>query len=755
MPLASGQDEAAADPRSRVETLATRLRAQAGADAEAAWRGGLATLVARTGGSSLVATSLVDAAQACLDAGRADAAVALAAHVPGLLDRAGRRAAVAALGEIPRLLPRLAAPGDVARVLGTLERLAKRAPAAVEPLVRTSPLLLARLDAEAYDAFVETGVAHAGGDGRRLLAFVDLASREGRAALEAEAGERPLAERAPGLSRFVAALFDIHPLVRPASVEGDPRAARRTRFDGRLVLLPESFRGYRGSAAERLERAALAHVGAHLTYGRGRLDPGTLKPVQIAIVSLMEDARVERLAMAALPGLARLWLPFHDARAEGAQTAESQLARLSRALVDPDYRDDGPWVAKGRTLFEAALADPDPAALRRLAGLLGNDLGQMRVRFDAKAYVPQPVYRDDNSGLWLFEPDAPPPADAPEIAAQGVRIETTETPPTPPDRERRERGADAPPAPARPRDAGEESRPVLRLPEWDYHAARLRPDWVSVLDERPRTAPAHLVDRWIEARPATLLRTEALVRQARVGRPKRLRRQAEGERLDLDAAIGAVLDQRLGLAPDPRVFETVRIAERDIALVLLLDVSESTKDTIGGTTTSVFSVVRDATAVLARVLDALGDPFAVHAFASNGRENVHYTRVKDFHEPFEAPAKSRLAGLRPGYSTRMGAALRMATRALAGLRAHRRLVLLVTDGEPSDVDCPDPRHLVEDARKAVQEAAALGVDAFCVAVAPRDEAALATVFGRANVAHLPRVEALPDRLPQVYCRLVR
>ncbi|MGJ3263846.1 MAG: nitric oxide reductase activation protein NorD [Salinarimonas sp.] len=755
MSVASGRAAKATVSGARVEALAARLRAAGGADAEVAWRAGLASIAEQAGTASLPTTSLVDAAQACLEARRADALAVLAEHAPALLARAGRRAAVAALCEIPQLLPWLPARDDVACVLGTLVRLASRGPAAVEPLVRASHLLLSRLDPDAFDAFVETGLALAGADGRRLVAFVGLASREGRAALEAEAGERPFAERGPDLSRFVAALFGLHPLVRPASVEGDPRAARRTRFDGRLVLLPESFRGYRGAAAARLERAALAHVGAHLAFGSGRLDPGTLKPVQIAIVSLMEDARVERLAMAALPGLARLWLPFHTARAEGALTAENLLARLSRALIDPDFRDDAPWVTRGRTLLEEALADPDPAALRRAAGVLGNDLGQMRVRFDAKGYVPQPVYRDDNSGLWLFEPDAPPPIDAPEIAAQAVRIETTESPATRPDRERRERGADAPPAPARPRPAAEEGRPVLLLPEWDYRAARLRPDWVSVLDERPRTAPAHLVDRWIEARPATLSRTEALVRQARVGRPKRLRRQAEGERLDLDAAIGAVLDQRLGLAPDPRVFETVRIAERDVALVLLLDISESTKDTIGGTTTSVFSVLRDATAVLSSVLHALGDPFAVHAFASEGREKLHYTRVKDFDEPFAAAAKSRLAGLRPGFSTRMGAALRMATRALAASRAHRRLILLVTDGEPSDVDCPDPRHLVEDARKAVQEAAALGVDAFCVAVAPRDEVALTKVFGRANVAHLPRVEALPDRLPQVYCRLVR
>src|SRR6202044_3237078 len=119
-------------------------------------------------------------------------------------------------------------------------------------------------------------------------------------------------------------------------------------------------------------------------------------------------ARIELLAMRRLPGLRRLWLPYHVAVPTGVATAPTLLARLARALFDPQYRDDDSFVAKGRAMFEARQSRlEDPAISREIGMLLGNDLGQMRIQFNAKTYVVEPVYRDDGLGLWDFGEDAP------------------------------------------------------------------------------------------------------------------------------------------------------------------------------------------------------------------------------------------------------------------------------------------------------------------------------------------------------------
>ena len=141
-----------------------------------------------------------------------------------------------------------------------------------------------------------------------------------------------------------------------------------------------------GRAARILFRAASAHVLAHFQFGGGKFPLGSLKPVQIALISLIEDARVEQLAIGHFPGLRRFWLPFHLADASGVVTAPALMARLARALLDPSYFDTHAWVSKGRDLFFAERVRwTDPAISRSVGGLLGNDLGQMRVQFNPRS----------------------------------------------------------------------------------------------------------------------------------------------------------------------------------------------------------------------------------------------------------------------------------------------------------------------------------------------------------------------------------
>ncbi|PIK73737.1 VWA domain-containing protein, partial [Methylobacterium frigidaeris] len=183
----------------------------------------------------------------------------------------------------------------------------------------------------------------------------------------------------------------------PPEPGGPPQ---RPSFDEDGIRLPHGPAPAR-AADDRLAEASLAHIGAHLAHGVGRFAAGTLRPAQVALVSLIEDARVEALALRERPGLRRLWLPFHAAEPGILRTAPALMARLSRALLDPDADDPDAFVARGRTLF---FADPaawtDPGFSRRVGDRLGNDLGQMRVPFSPRSYLVEPAYRDDHAGLW-------------------------------------------------------------------------------------------------------------------------------------------------------------------------------------------------------------------------------------------------------------------------------------------------------------------------------------------------------------------
>nr|WP_256478515.1 nitric oxide reductase activation protein NorD [Notoacmeibacter sp. MSK16QG-6] len=227
----------------------------------------------------------------------------------------------------------------------------------------------------------------------------------------------------------------------------------------------------------------------------------------------------------------------------------------------------------------------------------------------------------------------------------------------------------------------------------------------------------------------------------------------QGERLDLDACIRTAIDIERGGSPDPRHYQTRVLKNRDLSVFVLLDISESTRDRIGRTNRTIISVARTATALLAEAMAGLGDPFAICGFCSDGKDDVRFYRVKDFVESFDASALQRLAGLRGHLSTRLGAALRQAGAELSPQRTHRRLVLVISDGEPSDIDVADSDYLTEDARHAVRSLAHQGIDVLCIGLQSEDDAAMRRVFGRRGFVLIDRAEALAEKLPFIYLRM--
>jgi hypothetical protein len=687
-------------------------------------------------------------APACAILLGADAAVALAETMAAVAADAGAPAAASLAAAALRAARLLADAAGFGQWLRTARLLAREAPASVGPVLGRSESLLAELGAAGFADWVGEGLRATDNAPERRLAFFAAASRQARQALSGAAAADGLATLRRQLAAFLLAGWRLSPLLAEATPQADQPPARRASFDAGRLRMPPVFRGFIGAESARLFRAAAAHVAAHMAHGRtAKFAVGSLKPAQVVLVSLVEDARVELLAMRALPGLRRLWLPFHLARpAPGPATAAALMARLARALFDPAYADDDAWVDRGRTLFAARLDRiDDPAISREVGGVLGNDLGQMRLQFDARTHVVEPAYRDDNLGLWDF-----PPGGAPDAAeARSMRPDTAP-------------GTDDAMSAGAPADAGT-SRPVAvtadigvpvaRYPEWDHLIGRERPDWATLVEYEPAPGDARVIDAMLARDPALAVRIQNLVRAAKIGLPVRLRRQPDGDQLDLDAAITTTIERRMGQGGDAPAYVRHERRLRDLSVLLLLDTSRSTRDVIAGVGRSVLELEIHAAALLSQAMSGLRDPFAVRAFCSDGRGDVRYYRIKDFAAPYDDAARRRLAGLAGQFSTRVGTALRHAGAELATQTSHRRLLLVITDGEPSDIDVSDRRYLVEDARHAVHGLSRAGIDAFCVGLQGAGEERLRRVFGRHNVLHVDRIERLPERLAALYFRM--
>jgi nitric oxide reductase activation protein len=115
--------------------------------------------------------------------------------------------------------------------------------------------------------------------------------------------------------------------------------------------------------------------------------------------------------------------------------------------------------------------------------------------------------------------------------------------------------------------------------------------------------------------------------------------------------------------------------------------------------------------------------------------------------------RSRLAALRSSHSTRLGAAIRHAGSYLSQRRAFRKVLLVLTDGEPSDIDVPEARYLAEDARRATHQIRRRGIDPFAFGIGNGSFSQLDRIFGERRVLRIPRVEVLPQRVLQLYAEL--
>jgi len=282
----------------------------------------------------------------------------------------------------------------------------------------------------------------------------------------------------------------------------------------------------------------------------------------------------------------------------------------------------------------------------------------------------------------------------------------------------------------------------------------MRPAWATVLERRPRLGdPTGAEAILAEHRPVM----ERLKHRLDAMRPQgmqRIRKLEDGDVIDIGAAITAAIDIRLGRQPDPRVMMRQVHKTRDTAVMVLLDLSESTNDPVGDGST-VMDLTKSACVLLSEAINRVGDAFAIHGFCSDGRAQVYYERFKDFDQPWEDLATARLMGAKGRLSTRMGTAIRHATAQMKRVKATRKLMLVLTDGAPADIDVRDPQYLRADTRRAVEEASQSGITPFCLTLDPGADAYVQCIFGPRGAMILDRVERLPERLPQLYAALTR
>ena len=289
--------------------------------------------------------------------------------------------------------------------------------------------------------------------------------------------------------------------------------------------------------------------------------------------------------------------------------------------------------------------------------------------------------------------------------------------------------------------------------EWDYQIQLHRPDWVTVYERRQPKGFVEDIDNILTEYRPIAHRIKQIIDLLTPEGVQRQRGLEDGDEIDINAAIDAMISIRMGEQPNPRITMRNVLKSRDLSVVVLMDLSESTNEAMKGSDKTVLQLTREAATLVSTAINGIGDPFALHGFASDGRHDVQYYRFKDFNQHFDDEAKSRLAGMKGGLSTRMGAALRHAGHHLMKQPERRKLILLVTDGEPADIDERDPQHLRFDTKKAVEELYSQGVLTYCLTLDPFADDYVKRIFGSNNYTIIDNVDRLPEKLPTLFASL--
>jgi len=278
--------------------------------------------------------------------------------------------------------------------------------------------------------------------------------------------------------------------------------------------------------------------------------------------------------------------------------------------------------------------------------------------------------------------------------------------------------------------------------EWDYRRSAFRKNWCHLHEKKIEPVGGNFVSNTIDKYSGLLIKLRRQFEMMRL-QERYVKKQKDGDEIDLDAVIEFLGDKVSGCTSDERFYARLARDERDIAAVFLVDMSSSTEGWIN-------TALKEALLLIGESLAILGDRFAIYGFSGMRRRRSELFLIKGFDDLYSDHIKGKIAAISPQDYTRMGPPIRHLTQILSETDARVRLLITLSDGKPEDYDDYKGEYAIEDTRHALIEAKALGIHPFCITIDKQAHDYIAHMYGEVNYIFLNDVKQLPARMPVIY-----
>jgi nitric oxide reductase NorD protein len=431
---------------------------------------------------------------------------------------------------------------------------------------------------------------------------------------------------------------------------------------------------------------------------------GVLRPAEVLAVQRKKRTTSKEQFIEALAAFINAQHPPDASRAKEQNKARDaefpELADHTAALIAPARTGKEPLEAEkpqAETLEFITIDDSRidlPDKLKKLAREITEDLGQIPARYISSAR--------QAAGKGLAQGNAPPPQEGEPLLGANRFI----------------------------------------YDEWDYRRAGFRKNWCSLTVRKIIPVTGAFIGNTLAKYRGHLIRLKRQFEMMR-NQERFIRRQKDGDEIDLDALIETLADIKAGLSPSEELFIRLARDQRSIGAFFLVDMSSSTEGWVN-------TAIKEALLLMCEALEVLGDTYGIYGFSGMRRTRSELFQIKGLAEPYNDGVKGRIAAIAPQEYTRMGPPIRHLTKLLAESDARIRLLITLSDGKPEDYDDYKGDYAIEDTRHALIEAKAQGVHPFCITIDQQAHAYLPHMYGEVNYICIDEVAKLPNRIPEIY-----